>query len=226
MDGQIIGVIGGIGVLLVWSLVIWPAIKRGLGGAASAAASAAGDAMRPRADSAATIALAVPKARAVLQNHISAYAEAWEKIDLGVRSHVENQMMVLAFTVALLNIAIQDVAYDTGAVDRLKLMEGRNGFPQVSIHDDAFRAALQDVWSPFTPGTRLNLDMRYRYVLMQRAATPNEVAFFQRLSSYATRTLTDEFGHGTAPDRSWLAFLDDLANGRIDDARVFLNRIA
>lgn len=222
MDGQLVGVIGGIALLVIWYLVIWPAIKRGMG----SAASAAGEALRPKADSAETILLATAKARKVLDGHVGVYADDWEKIDLGVRSGVENQMMVVAFSVTLLNIAVQDVAYDTGAVDRTMLMEGRNGFPKVKISDDAFRAALRDLWSRFTPATRANLDMRYRYIFTQRLAADNEATFFQRLSDYATRTLTDEMAYGAPPNRDWLEFLNDLADGNLDRARDFLDRIA
>lgn len=222
MDGQLIGAIGGMAALAVWFFVIWPAIKRGVGHAALAT----GDALRPKADPAETLLLATAKARRVFQGHISAYGDEWEKIDLGVRTGVENQMMVVAFSVTLLNIAVQDVAYDTGAVDRMKLMDGRDGFPKVKISDDAFRAALRDLWSDFTPATRMNLDMRYRYIFVQRLAADNEASFFQRLSDYATRSLSNEMAYGAAPDRQWLQFLSDLAGGNMDGARAFLDRIA
>jgi len=222
MDGQLIGVIGGMAALSVWFFVIWPAIKRGMGHAASAA----GDALRPKADAAETLLLATTKARGVFDRHVSAYSNQWEKIDLGVRAGVENQMMVVAFSVTLLNISVQDVAYDTGAVDRMKLMEGRDGFPKVKISDDAFRAALRDLWSSFSPATRMNLDMRYRYIFVQRLAADNEAAFFQRLTDYTTRSLTNEMAYGASPDREWLAFLSNLADGDMDGARAFLDRIA
>lgn len=57
MDGQVVGIIGGVIVLAIWFLVIWPAIKRG----AANAASAAGEALRPKADSAETMLLATAK---------------------------------------------------------------------------------------------------------------------------------------------------------------------
>lgn len=222
MDGQVVGIIGGMIVLALWFLVIWPAIKRGTVNAASAA----GEALRPKADSAETMLLATAKAREVFEGHVSPYAEDWEKIDLGVRSGVENQMMVVAFSAALLNIAIQDVAYDSGAVDRIKLMEGRDGFPKLKVSDEAFRAALRDLWSRFTPATRMNLDMRYRYIFTQRLTADNEAAFFQRLSDYATRSLTNELAYGASSDRAWLEFLNDLADGNLEQARAFLDRIA
>lgn len=221
MDGQAIGAIGGLIVLALWFFVIWPAIKRGIGNAASSA----GDAFRPKADGAETLLLASAKARGVFEGHVATYADGWEKIDLGVRTGVENQMMVVAVSVTLLNIAIQDVAYDMGTVDRVKLMEGRDGFPKVKISDDAFRAALRDLWGRFTPATRMNLDMRYRYLFTQRLASDTEAAFFQRLTNYATQSLTNEMAYGAAPDRRWLDFLTDLADGDAERARRFLDDI-
>lgn len=221
MDGQAIGAIGGLIVLALWFFVIWPAIKRGVGKAASSAA----DTFRPTADSAETLLRASAKARGVFDSHVVTYADGWEKIDLGVRTAVENQMMVVAVSVTLLNISIQDVAYDMGAVDRVKLMEGRDGFPKVKISDDAFRAALRDLWSRFTPATRMNLDMRYRYLFTQRLASENEAAFFQRLTSYATQSLTNEMAYGAPADHRWLDFLSDLADGDVEGARRFLDEI-
>lgn len=221
MDGQAIGAIGGLIALAIWFFVIWPAIKRGLG----KAASSAGDAFRPKADSTETLLLASAKARGVFNGQIDAYSDDWEKIDLGVRTGVENQMMVVAMSVTLLNISIQDVAYDMGTVDRVKLMEGRDGFPKVKISDDAFRAALRDLWGRFTPATRMNLDMRYRYLFTQRLASDTEAAFFQRLTNYATQSLTNEMAYGAPPDRRWVEFLADLADGDVERARRFLDDI-
>lgn len=222
MNGQIISLLGVLAILAIGGLVVWPVIKRGM----TSSASAAGDVVRPETDSAETMLVATRKAREVFDGHIGAYADDWEEIDLGVRRGVENQMMVVAFSVTLLNIAVQDVAYDTGSVDRIKLTEGRDGFPKVKISDDAFRAALRDLWSRFSPATRANLDMRYRYIFTQRLAADNEATFFDRLTDYATRSLTDEMANGAPPDRDWLEFLKDLADGNIEHARAFLDRIA
>ena len=219
-----LGIVAALVAFAIWQFVIWPLIGR----ASRRAVSAASDAGRPTADPTSTMLRATAKARQVFDGHVDdflAYSEAdWETFDAGVRSGIEAQIMVVAFSVTLLNISIQDVAYDTGAVDRAKLTEGRNGFPKVKVSDEAFRLALRELWSRFSVPTRMNLDMRYRYLHWERLASKEETALHGRMCDFALRTLTNEFSFGAHHDTGWLDFVNHLAHGRLDEARTFITQ--
>jgi hypothetical protein len=222
-----IGIIAALAALAIWQFLIWPWIGR----ATRRAAQGAAEALKPAAaDSGLLLAKATAKARGVFDSHFDsylAYSEAdWDRLDGGIRAGVEAQMMVVAESVTLLNLALQDVAYDEGRVDRLKVAAGQNGFPKLKISDDDFRRALRELWSRFSVPTRMNLDMRYRYIFREKLASKPEASMFALMTGYAERTLTNEFSFGAHQDTEWLQFLNDLALGEMDGARRFMAEIS
>lgn len=222
-----IGIIVGLAVLAVWQFLIWPWIGR----ATRKAAQGAAEALKPAApDSGLLLGKAALKAEGVFNAHIDtylAYSEAdWDRLDGGVRAGIEAQMMVVAESVTLLNIAIQDVAYDEGRVDHLKVAAGQNGFPKLNVSDDDFRRALRELWGRFSVPTRMNLDMRYRYIYREKLASKPEASMFAMMIGYAERTLTNEFSFQTHRDTEWLQFLYDLALGEMDGAHKFMAEIS
>lgn len=222
-----IGIVAALVALAVWQFVIWPWIGRLTGLAARGAA----EALRPAApDSGLMLVKATAKAKRVLDTHIDdflAYSEAdWERLDAGIRAGVEAQMMVVAESVTALNIALQDVAYDEGRVDQIKVLTGENGFPKLKLGDEDFRRALREIWGRFSVPTRMNLDMRYRYLYRERLASTTEQSLFGWMTDYASRTLKNEFSYGSHHDTEWLQFVDDLARGEIDGAHKFIAEIS
>lgn len=221
--GEFLGFLGAIVALGLWWFVIRPLVGR----AVSATASGAVNALRPGPDPTTTMLKATAKARPIFEDHVStflSYSDAdWDKLDAGVRNGVEAQMMVVVFSVTLLNIATQDVAYDEDRVDFLAVATGGgNPFPKVKVKDEVWRVALRDLWSRFSVPTRMNLDMRYRYIFQEGLMSSAEGGLFEHLTNYATRTLTDQFSYGTSANTDWLGFVDALANGRMDEARLFI----
>lgn len=216
-------VVGAIAAFLIWQFVIWPFIGRLTGRVARGAA----EALKPaEADSSMLFAKATFKAKGVLDAHFDEYLSLpetnWERLDSGVRAGVESQMIVVAQSVTALNTAIQDVAYDEGRVDRVKTLLGENGFPKLKISDDDWRQALADIWSRFSIPTRMNLDMRYRYIYQKRLNSPGEQSAFAAMTHYAENSITNEFSFGAHRDTEWLRFVDDLAKGEVEAARQFL----
>lgn len=225
MNSQAAGAIGAICMLLLWSFVIWPAIKRALSSATNLAGNKIEDALRPSADSAQLLVVALPKAQAIFARHLASVSADWEQVDTGVRKIIEAQMIVVSFSTTLLNIALQDAAYDLGMVDRIKLLEGRNGFPKIKISDDAFRAALKTLWASFSPATRMNLDMRYRYIFVQKLNSDAEAHMYEKFNSYAVQTITNEMAHQANPDLRWLDLVRALSTDDRSGAIEALNRL-
>ena len=222
-----IGIIAALAALAIWQFLIWPWIGR----TTRKAAQGAAEALKPAApDSGLLLGKATAKAKGVFDAHIDAYlaySEAdWDRLDGGIRTGIEAQMMVVAESVTLLNLALQDVAYDEGRVDHLKVAAGQNGFPKLKISDDDFRRALRELWGRFSVPTRMNLDMRYRYIFREKLASKPEASMFALMTSYAERTLTNEFSFGSHQDTEWLQFLNDLALGEMDGARRFMAEIS
>jgi hypothetical protein len=226
MQGAL-GIVAALIALAIWQFVIWPWIGKASGNAASKAV----EALRPAAgDSSRFLADATAKAKDKVEAHVTdylAYSDAdWEKLDAGVRAGIEAQMMVVAQSVTLLNIALQDVAYDEGRVDEIKVRTGQNGFPKLKLSDDELRLALRSLWERFSIPTRMNLDMRYRYLYRERLASPTETSLHQWMVGYAERTLTNEFSFGAHHDTEWLEFVYALACGQMDDAHRFVAQIS
>lgn len=223
MNGEMIGVIGGMAILAIWYFLVWPIIKRGMKTASTAVGGVLEDAFRPKADSAETLLLATRKSRLTFNRHIGVFADDLERVEEGVRATTEGQLMIVAFSVTLLNLSIQDVAYDQGNVDRLKLLSDKNGFPSVNVSDNSLRAALQDIWSNFSPITRTNLDMRYRYIFGANLNSDYESKIYHIMSNYCMRSLKREFTYGSSADLEWFEFLISIADGDQVKAKKFLD---
>ena len=222
-----IGIVAGVIVLIVWHFVIRPLIGRLVSGAARGAA----EALRPAApDSAPLLAKATAKAKGVLDGHIDGYlaysGSDWQRLNVGIQAGVEAQMMVIAESITALNIALQDVAYEEGRVDHVKVRAGLNGFPKMKLSDDDFRRALRELWGRFSVPARMNLDMRYRYIYRERLASPTERSLLDWMTGYSVRTLENEFAFGSHRDTAWLQFIDDLARGEMDEAQKFIAEIS
>jgi hypothetical protein len=218
MGQEVLGAVGALLMLGLWSFVIWPAINNGLNKVGSIAL----EPRAPKADSSETLLLATTKARRIFNRHIESYLVDRETINNGIRKGTESQIAVLAFSVTLVEIAIQDVLYDSGKVDTVKLRLGSGGFPRVKISHDAFRAALRDVWSEFEPFTRMQLDARHTCILGKNLGTDAENILYKQIAAYASATLTNEFAYNAEPDTMWIQFVNELANDNIESARALL----
>jgi hypothetical protein len=208
---------------LAWQFVIWPIIRWLTGGVARGAV----EVLRPASNASPMLfAKATFKAKGVLDAHFDEYfihqKLNWEQIDKGIRAGTESQMMVVAQSVTALNIALQDVCYDEGCVDRMKTLSGENGFPKLRVSDDDWRRALADLWSRFSVPTRMNLDMRYRYIYQKHLNSPSERQMFAAMTHYSESSISNEFSFGAHRDTEWLGFIDNLARGEVGEARRFL----
>ena len=200
--------------------VIWMLIKQ----SAAKVGQAAVDAIKPPADAPLYLLKATAKARDVFQNHTSIFlsytASTWQELDEQLRRGGEQQLMMLAFSTSLLNIAVQDVAYDEGAVDQLRLIQGQNGFPKLKISDDAFVHALRTVWEPLTEETKSLLAAQYRRFFTGRnPAAGRDASLFARLSDFTTQKLSDEFSYRMQPNTDWLDYIRGISIGDANEAR-------
>ena len=203
--------------------LIWMLIKQ----SAARVGRATVDAIKPPADAPLYLLKATAKARDVFQNHASIFlsytASDWQELDVQLRSGVEQQLMMLAFSTSLLNIAIQDVAYDEGAVDQLRLIQGQNGFPKLKISDEAFVHALRSVWEPLTGETKNLLATQYRrFFTAKNPAAGRDASLFARLSDYTTQKLSDEFSYRMTPNTGWLDYIRGISIGDANEARQII----
>lgn len=212
---------------LIWQFVIWPFIVRMTAKATQGTIAA----LRPaEPDSSVLFYKATVKAKNVLNAHYGEFlmldGSDWDRLDACIHESIEAQMMVVAQSVTVLNIAVQDVAYDEERIDRLKILSGKSGFPKLKMSDDDWRRALSDLWSRFSVPTRMNLDMRYRYIYQKNLNSLNDQYAFAAMIHYAEHSLSNEFSFGMHRDTDWLGFVNNLATGNIDAARSFIEDAA
>jgi hypothetical protein len=221
----------GIGAAIVAAAIIAifvvPLISMIIRQSAKKVGEAALDAIKPSADAPLYLVKATDKARDIFHNHASIFlsytASTWEELDEQVRSGTEQQLMMLAFTSSLLNISIQDVAYDEGAVDTVALLQGKGGFPKLKISDAAFEHALHTIWQPLTDQTKKLLGAQYRRFFATRTSVGGrDASLFTAMSEFATRKLTDEFSYRMQPKTDWLDYIRGISIGDAAEARQIL----
>lgn len=203
--------------------VVWMLIKQSM----TKVGEAAADAIKPPADAPLYLLKATAKARDVFQNHTSIFlsytASSWQELDEQLHRGVEQQLMMLAFSTSLLNIAVQDVAYDEGAVDQLRMIQGQNGFPKLKLSDEAFVHALRTVWEPLSEETKTLLAAHYRRFFTGRnSGAGRDASLFARLSDFTTRKLSDEFSYRMQPNTDWLDYIRGISIGDADEARQMI----
>jgi len=128
-------------------------------------------------------------------------------IDQTIGNIVEAQMMVVSFSTSLFNYALIDAYHDAGLADPI------SGMPKIKFSHDDSRAGLREAWSGFSVPARMNLDMRYRFVLVQKLMNPEEQELWGQMEMWSEHQASRHFEMQRPVSTGWAAFIAALHEG-------------
>lgn len=129
-----------------------------------------------------------------------------EKIDLAIRQNSICQMLIVSLTTSLGNYTLQDAYHDAGFAGPLSPM------PELKFHHDDSRLLIQHAFE-FFPTCRMNLDMRYRYVMVQKLMSTAEAEIWQSFESWTGKMARTKFQYRQELDTYWIGFIERFAGG-------------
>lgn len=139
------------------------------------------------------------------------------EIGEAIRIVVDAQMFVVSFSTSLFNYCLIDACYDAGLADPL------TGKLAIKLDPADARHVLRQAWSSFQPPVRANLDMRYRYMLVECLATPHEQETWERMERWSERATSDHFEMQQPLRTGWLTFIQAVGVMDIAGARAALD---
>lgn len=141
----------------------------------------------------------------------SLYQVSVDEIDLTFRQQAQAQMFAVSLATSMFNYALTDAYYDAGLAGPI------SGMPTIKFdHADA-RRALRLAWEGL-PHSRLNLDMRYRYILVEGLLSADEQVLWQQMEQWSEEHSERLYRDSKPIDTHWIGFALDNARASVGAA--------
>ena len=175
--------------------------------------------LRPRADRNCLVAAGLAMKQHFadsLEMGCSLYETTQDEIEDTINRNVEGQMIVVSLSTSLLNYCLTDAYYDAG---KASFFEGK---PETRFSHDDSRLALHTAWSLFAT-CKANLDMRYRYIYVNKLHSHQEEALWRVLKQWSERNCRDVFEFERQFPVQWVGFIEAISKRNTDRAMEIIS---
>lgn len=154
--------------------------------------------------------------KCAIRSFCSMHDVCLEELDETIRQTIECQMFVVSLSTSLLNFALIEAYYSAGKASPVE------GMPKIKFTHDDGRLGLREAWAVF-PTCRPNLDMRYRYICVQKLNSPQEQVLWEQMERWSEYYAQQVYVYRQPLSLNWLSFVLALRNRDVPGAQRYVS---